>query len=231
MKQIIIAFAAITLLFAANVNAQDYTRHLSHLSADKLISGEHSAVIWDNLFTWGGDTAGPWGAAGYLGAVYQDQKVILGKNDAEIMPCFIGSLDTLISPWIPIGYSTQGAASTAQLIQILNPQVFTLRLQGFSSLSDADSVVISEGWFELADDTTRIPQWAADSSNIFIRDGAYGFADYRQGGIYEPILEAADSLGYDFVIRAQAGGYIRFILVNTDTPDSVFFRAQLWGEN
>lgn len=214
-----IAGILIVLALAVVVMGQDYHHGYKRQKADHLIGGEHSSIVWDNIFMWGADSAGPWAS----------EAVFVGEWGGVLLPVFIGSVDTLTSPWIQIGYSTTALDAANRFICYMNPEVFTLRLRIIKSASD-DSIAISKGYFQLADDTTLVAHETADSSNIFILDGHYS-NDLYYYGAYEDIAVDADSLGRDFILRVQAGGYIRFILENFVIADSCFMDADLWAEN
>jgi hypothetical protein len=72
----------------------------------------------------------------------------------------------------------------------------------------ADCCSVTDAWFELADSSSAvIPYWAGDSSNIFINSGNYNRADY---GVWTFEPDTITTRGYDYILRALRGGFIRF---------------------
>jgi len=174
----------------------------SHQSADNLIGGEHTACLWQDLFTWGGDSTAR-----------------------------LNGSDTLRTPWILNGYTPTANESQNRSITYLNPQVFELLLR-LKVYGAGDSIRILKMYSQSAMDTTLAPITNADSSNVFMYSGAYSSDSYAGAGgwLYEYLQTADDSVGLAMKLRFEFGGWKRFFIISTAT-DTVTVDGTLWGEN
>ena len=172
------------------------------------------------------------------------QEYVGGEHTPLFFTSAFGNTDTLdgnsgslTTRWMQIGMVNADNIANRPSnkdVQKLNPEVFGLSV---ILTSTGDSVCIATARFEYAWDTTATPVWNADSTNVFIESGAYSHSMYGQGK-YERIIGPTPSIGYDFILRIQRGGYIRFVFTTGTTlgtdaihPDDTTIDWTFWGEN
>ena len=126
-----------------------------------------------------------------------------------------GSLNTLTTSWIQVGFTSEADEDENRNVGIFNPEVFTVGLK-LSCYGSGDSAGISAARFECAYETVTSPYWNADSSNYFIESGCYSHDQY---GIWR--FESIDDTArkWLFPVRLLMGGYVRLIF-ETDIEDT-----------
>jgi hypothetical protein len=162
----------------------------------------NSPLIWNNIFTWNGDSTG-----------------------------ILNGSDTLKSAWMALGAFPNLAAPrpTIKRLGDHNPEVFRLFAR-LKVAGAGDSVRFAEMRFEQARDTTLSSFWNADSSNRFALDGSYGTNNYNQHWTAEDIQTSADSVSRIYNLDIRTNLWTRFWIITTAIDTLNASDCDLWGE-
>ena len=195
MKRIVLILVLLLFegaAFAATIE-REVTNRTRSTSADYLLGGVHTPVVWKDVF--------------------QANPRLGGGTDSISTPWIAIQFDANVT-------RADSVNNTFEPLYRYAPSIFRLHMH-CKEYGAGDSIFVTRARMEFAMDTTLMREIYPDTSSSFIKDGNFNQADYGVWRFED--FYATDSAAFVYPLKVWGGAYMRLWLINTQTSDTANF--------